>query len=318
MEADFQSRLNAMIAASDGKIWIESSDRDTETQTRLWNEAVAKYGEEEARNWVAPPGHSYHEKGLAADLGGDLELAAQLAPEFGLWFPMPGPDWEPWHIEPIGSRGGERGDDPLSYTNRPTDSSALVGGADKGAMTWADSLSNMLGIKAFQPQSKVPNLARAGSTPENIVSGNPGFMPPDQDLSKLVAGPTVKVPGSDNAFGGRNGSDLGTTDLDKFMAALRAVESSGDYGAEGVPTPWGTATGAYQYLDGTWDNYKGYARAKDAPPEIQDEKARADMQRYYNEYGSWDSVASAWYSGPGGNWQSGEVQTYVQKVRSNL
>ena len=53
-------------------------------------------------------------------------------------------------------------------------------------------------------------------------------------------------------------------------------------------------------------------------PEIQDQKAREDMQRYYDEYGSWDSVAAAWYSGPGGNWQSGEVQEYVGKVNTRL
>lgn len=313
MEADFEGRLLAMIDASDGKIWIESGDRDTATQTRLWNEAVTKYGEEEARNWVAPPGHSNHEKGIAVDIGGDLELAAQLAPQFGLYRPM---SWEPWHFEPIGSRS----DDPLSYTEQATDPSALVGGKAKGEATWADALTNLLGIQPFQPQSKVPNLAKAGGAPDPIVSGNPGFAPPEVDLSNLQEGPTVTVPGQgrDDVFAGRNGSDLGASDLDRFMAALRNVESSGNYKAIGVPTPWGTAKGAYQYLDSTWDNYAGYASADLAPPEIQDEKARADMQRYYNEYQSWDNVAAAWYSGPGGNWQSGEVQTYVQKVRSNL
>lgn len=312
MDADFEGRLNAMIAASDGRIWIESGDRDTETQTRLWNEAVAKYGEDEARNWVAPPGHSNHEKGIAVDLGGDLDLAAELAPQFGLYRPM---SWEPWHLEPVGSRS----DDPLAYTNKETDTSALVGGRKKGEPSWAEDLMNTLGIVPFQPQSKVPNIAKAGNAPDALVTGNPGFMPPDVDLSKLTEGPTTRVPGRGrDVFTGRNGSDLGDTDLDRFMAALRSVESSGDYKAVGVPTPWGTAKGAYQYLDGTWDNYGGYASADQAPPEIQDQKAREDMQRYYDEYGSWDSVAAAWYSGPGGNWQSGEVQTYVQKVRSNL
>lgn len=312
MDSDFQSRINALIAASDGAIWIESGDRDTETQTRLWNEAVAKYGPDEARNWVAPPGHSYHEKGLAADLGGDLALAAELAPQFGLWFPMPGPDWEPWHIEIMGSRGGD--DDPLSKTLKPVDPSSLYR-PTKPKTDIGSIMSNLLGLKGYQSPTSTADisLTRGGTDP--IIASNLALMP-EQDVDKLTSGPTITVPGSPRQQ--TRAFSNGPIGLDQFMAALRDVESSGDYGAEGVPTPWGTATGAYQYLDSTWNNYKGYARAKDAPPEIQDEKARADMQAYYDQFGSWDSVSAAWYSGPGGNWQSDEVQEYVGKVNSRL
>lgn len=313
MDADFQARLDAMIAASDGAIWIESGDRDTETQQQLWDAAVAKYGPDEARNWVAPPGNSYHEKGMAADLGGDLKLAAELAPQYGLWFPMPGDDWEPWHVEPIGSRDGS--ESPLSKTIKPTDPSSLYRPTqpktDIGAM-----MSSLLGLKGYtgaQDTSNEIGLRQGGSDP--IISGNPGFRPKEA-LDLPAPGPRVTVPGTGPRPSGYSPS--GSTDLARFMAALRDVESSGNYTAEGVPTPWGTATGAYQYLDSTWNNYKGYARAKDAPPEIQDEKARMDMQAYYDEYGSWDSVSAAWYSGPGGNWQSSEVQEYVGKVNSRL
>lgn len=308
MDPDFEARANALVAQSDGRIWIESGDRDTETQTRLWNEAVAKYGEEEARNWVAPPGHSNHEKGIAIDFGGDMELLAQLAPQFGLYQPM---SWEPWHWEPIGSRSG----DPLAYSEKPVNSSALV--RPTKTRDYGDVLGQLLNLKSFRPTNSSADISlqRGGTDP--IIAGNPGFLSQQlmDILGPLTPGPKITVPGTGRGF---SSSPLGDSDLDRFMAALRDVESSGNYTAEGVPTPWGTATGAYQYLDGTWDNYKGYARAMDAPPEIQDEKARADMQRYYDEYGSWDSVSAAWYSGPGGNWQSGEVQEYVGKVNSRL
>lgn len=306
MDADFESRLNALIAASDGAVWIESGDRDTETQTRLWNEAVAKYGPDEARNWVAPPGHSNHEKGIAADLGGDLELAARLAPQFGLYRPM---SWEPWHFEPVGSRS----DDPMAYTDKPINPSALVRGTR--TRDYGDVLTEIFNVRGISsPTSSADiSLTRGGTDP--LIASNPGFLSADLMtlFGPLTPGPTISVPGS-----GRTPSTFGNTDLDRFMAALRDVESSGNYQAIGVPTPWGTAKGAYQYLDSTWDNYKGYPNAAAAPPEIQDEKARLDMQRYYDEYQSWDDVAAAWYSGPGGNWQSGEVREYVGKVNSRL
>src|SRR5436305_12328399 len=111
MDAGFKSRLDQLIAASGGRIWMVSGDRDTAEQQQLWDAAVAKYGPDEARNWVAPPGHSNHEKGLAADLGGDLDLAHQLAPRFGLTFPM---SWENWHVEPMDARTN-----PDAYTNPP-------------------------------------------------------------------------------------------------------------------------------------------------------------------------------------------------------
>ncbi len=98
----FSDALQRLIAASGGRIRLESGYRSVETQTRLWNDALAKYGSvEAARKWVAPPGKSNHNKGAAGDLAGDLELAHQLAPQFGLSFPM---SWEPWHIEMASTR----------------------------------------------------------------------------------------------------------------------------------------------------------------------------------------------------------------------
>lgn len=97
--------VSKLIAASGGRIWIVSGYRDSAHQYRLWMEALEKYGDPDiADNWVAPPGRSNHERGLAVDLGGDLTLAVQLVQELGLplWRPM---SWEPWHFEIAGSRG---------------------------------------------------------------------------------------------------------------------------------------------------------------------------------------------------------------------
>ena len=90
-------------------------------------------------------------------------------------------------------------------------------------------------------------------------------------------------------------------ELDAFMRSLRMQESSNDYRAE---SPWSSASGAYQYIDSTWGNYKGYRRAKDAPPEVQDERVRQDIIAAYEKFdGDWAKVAAnhmfpAWADSP--------------------
>jgi hypothetical protein len=70
----------------------------------LWAEALVKYRDPEvADDWVARPGRSLHEKGLAVDLGGDLELAVSLIARLGLPLHRPLPN-EEWHFELTGSR----------------------------------------------------------------------------------------------------------------------------------------------------------------------------------------------------------------------
>jgi hypothetical protein len=60
------------------------------------------------------------------------------------------------------------------------------------------------------------------------------------------------------------------TVLGAILATIRTMESGGDYTAEARSS---TASGAYQFIDGSWGGYGGYARARDAPPAVQDAKA---------------------------------------------
>ncbi|MEV0567533.1 hypothetical protein [Dactylosporangium sp. NPDC050588] len=87
--------------------------------------------------------------------------------------------------------------------------------------------------------------------------------------------------------------------LSRFMAAIRSVKSGGDYHIAGPPTPYGRASGAYQFIDSTWNNFKGYPTARSAPPAVQDQKAAQLMSSYHREFGRWDLVAVAWHAGEG-------------------
>ena len=78
------------------------------------------------------------------------------------------------------------------------------------------------------------------------------------------------------------------------LAAIKFCESSNNYQAQ---NPSSTASGAYQFLDTTWqslDASAGYSRAKFAPASVQD----AAALELYNEMGTspWAASSSCWSS----------------------
>lgn len=82
---------------------------------------------------------------------------------------------------------------------------------------------------------------------------------------------------------------------DVVLAAIRSIESGGDYEAEAAGS---TASGAYQFIDSTWDSYGGYARASDAPPVVQDRKAAESVATILDEHdGDIAAVPVVWYLG---------------------
>lgn len=91
--------VRALIEAADGRVTVTSGHRSIADQAALWSDALARYGTaEKADNWVAPPGSSMHERGLAVDLGGDLGAAVRLIQRLRL--PLVRPlSHEPWHFE---------------------------------------------------------------------------------------------------------------------------------------------------------------------------------------------------------------------------
>ncbi|MFX4300302.1 M15 family metallopeptidase [Pseudosulfitobacter pseudonitzschiae] len=119
LNSDFRDSVAAMMdaAASElgGSMHIYSGYRSVEHQQRLWDEAAVKYPDPEVRdNWVARPGSSMHNYGLAVDLrwnGARIEYGSPISDwmavnseRFGLARPLGN---EGWHVEPIGGRANK-------------------------------------------------------------------------------------------------------------------------------------------------------------------------------------------------------------------
>lgn len=279
-----RSAVERMIEESEGELTLTSGYRSVEEQQALWDAS------DQSGTWVAAPGKSNHNHGLAADIGGNMEYLAANAARYGLYRPM---SWEPWHLELADSDGetsgyseDAHGTAPAGFTSKP-----------RGYMA---TLMSMMG--------DVKGVAGAPSFASQIV----GARRPRRVDPTVRGSVQARMPGAPAVAGAED------TMLDAFRLAVRAQESSGDYGAIGVPTPWGTAKGGYQYLDGTWGYYKGYATARDAPAHIQDEKARLDMQALYDQFGSWDLVAGAWFAGPNGDFSTAEVRKYMAEVVARM
>ena len=65
--------------------------------------------------------------------------------------------------------------------------------------------------------------------------------------------------------------------IEQILATIRYLESRGIYT---LPRNKGNASGAYQFVTSTWNNFGGYADAYLAPPEVQDARAAQDVNRF--------------------------------------
>jgi len=145
MQADFQKRLASMIASMpkelQGSVTVNSGFRSVERQQQLWLEALKKYGSPEAaRKWVALPGRSNHNKGLAADLGYGSDAARRWvhenANQYGLSFPLKN---ENWHVEDSSARSKETAAEIDRLTQAATRQSDAYNQITAGAREYTDA-----------------------------------------------------------------------------------------------------------------------------------------------------------------------------------
>lgn len=118
----------------------------------------------------------------------------------------------------------------------------------------------------------------------------------------------------------------GQTPIQKVADAIAQVESGNNYTAKNKNS---SASGRYQYVDNTWGNYGGYASAKDAPPEVQDERMQKDLEArakaYQNDvekmiaahyYPKWANDKNLWDQRPTPDQIT--IREYVNKVLAAL
>jgi hypothetical protein len=123
MNAQFRAALQGLISSAPNgireQLQVFSGYRSPTKQAELYDRALQKYGSPQAaRQWVAPPNRSQHNKGMAADL---KYLSPQAkawvrenAPVHGLSFPLKN---EPWHVELATARNPNAAKPPMDIPN---------------------------------------------------------------------------------------------------------------------------------------------------------------------------------------------------------
>jgi hypothetical protein len=144
-----------------------------------------------------------------------------------------------------------------------------------------------------------PISAPSSAQVELVTPSGHGSMLVGHDGAYVPVGDATMVGDPDHTYSGFSCDTGGSivaggvcSDVGAILATIRQMESGGDYTARAAKA---SASGAYQYVDGTWNGYGGYQSAWMAPPAVQDARALADVQSLLDRYGDVAAIPVAWY-----------------------
>lgn len=195
MNGGFQSALRSLFSSAppsvQRQLGVYSGYRSNARQAQLYQQALQKYGSpERARQWVAPPGNSQHNKGFAADLKylspSAKSWVKENAAAHGLSFPLKN---EPWHVELATARN------PGAVVRSPRADIA------PSALSYSDDVSakKTPAVNAF---SKVlPQAPQAASATGIMSVINPATPTAVQRTSLLDATPNMSAAAQRAAYG---------------------------------------------------------------------------------------------------------------------
>jgi len=265
----FASRLKAFIDAAKASgfdISVGSGYRSIQRQAELF---AASDG---SGRMVAPPGRSYHNYGLAADLQygpGARDWAQANASKYGLNYPM---GYEPWHIEPAGVRragsaaaaAGDTGwrnqmqqfeTSAAGFNRAVTDATGSVGQFGSGVGNAAKNVGQAMTGAAGQVNTAGTNLATGA---QSAATGLEGFT---QGLGNAMSGLAKGIgsifsglfPGF--ATGGYTGpggkyAPAGVVHRGEYVFDAEATRRIGVRNLEAIRRARGFATGGY--VDGVY------------------------------------------------------------------
>ena len=221
--------------------------------------------------------------------------------------PEPGSDISPEQAEIIESITGLQTELEILQVERNTARERLAAASGRnrrGGQLRINRLTDQ--IEALSEElEKLNNALEPSLEPTTAIPSNISYTPSYSRPQTLMAAFQPSF-GNARLMNASLSTDTPSTtenaSVEQIREALKAKESSGDYTAESDSS---SASGAYQYIDSTWKSVTSkygigqeYARAKDAPPEIQDEVARRNIQEILAENnGNVAAVPNVWYSG---------------------